>query len=173
METTEKTTKLARIVERYKNGRISLIAVLQEISQEFGYLPEEVLREVSGQIEVPISLFYSLATFYKSFRLEAIGRKHVCVCVGTACHVRGAAQVVDVMERELAIKAGQTTADGNYTLETVNCLGACALGPLVTVNGEYHSKLDQKGAQKLLKQLGGGHKAEAQETEAQGADAQA
>jgi NADH-quinone oxidoreductase subunit E len=163
--------KLQAIVERYKSGRSTLVGVLQDVSQEYGYLPEEVLREVSRAIEVPVSLFYSLATFYRSFRLEAIGRKHVCVCVGTACHVRGAAQVVDVLERELSIKAGQTTPDGNYTLETVNCLGACALGPLVTVNGEYHSKLDQKGAQKLLKKLGG--EAESPGAEAPGADAPA
>ena len=152
--------KLQTIVDRYKSGRSTLVGVLQDVTQDFGYLPEEVLREVSTAIEVPVSLFYSLATFYKSFRLEPIGRKHVCVCVGTACHVRGAAQVVDVFERELNIKAGQTTPDGNYTLETVNCLGACALGPLVTVNGEYHSKLDQKGALKLLKQVRGSGEAE-------------
>jgi NADH-quinone oxidoreductase subunit E len=147
--------KLQGIVDRYRSGRSTLVGVLQDVTQAFGYLPEEALREVSRAIEVPVSLFFSLATFYKSFRLEAIGRKHVCVCVGTACHVRGAPQVVEVFERELGIKAGQTTADGNYTLETVNCLGACALGPLATVNGEYHSKLDQKGAQKLLKKLSG------------------
>ncbi len=152
--------KLQTIVDRYKSGRSTLVGVLQDVTQDFGYLPEEVLREISGAIEVPVSLFFSLATFYKSFRLEALGKKHVCVCVGTACHVRGAAQVVDVFERELKVKAGQTTPDGNYTLETVNCLGACALGPLVTVNGEYHSKQDQKGALKLLKQIG------ARETEA-------
>jgi NADH:ubiquinone oxidoreductase subunit E len=146
--------KLQTIVDRYRSGKSTLVGVLQDVTQEFGYLPEEVLREISRQIEVPVSLFYSLATFYKSFRLEAIGKKHVCICVGTACHVRGAAQVVDVFERELKIKAGQTTPDGNYTLETVNCLGACALGPLVTVNGEYHSKMDQKGSLKLLKALG-------------------
>jgi NADH-quinone oxidoreductase subunit E len=158
--------KLQTIVDRYKSGRSTLVGVLQDVTQEFGYLPEETLREVSGAIEVPVSLFYSLATFYKSFRLEPIGRKHVCVCVGTACHVRGATQVVDVLERELAIKAGQTTPDGNFTLETVNCLGACALGPLVTVNGEYHSKLDQKGAQKLLKKIAGSQEAAAQGAEA-------
>jgi len=152
--------KLQAIVDRYKSGRSTLVGVLQDVTQEFGYLPEETLREISGAIQVPVSLFYSLATFYRSFRLEALGKKHVCVCVGTACHVRGAPQVVDVLERELKVKAGQTTPDGNYTLETVNCLGACALGPLVTVNGEYHSKLDQKGALKLLKQISGAQEAE-------------
>ena len=130
----EVTEKLQSIVERYRGGKSSLIGVMQDISQEYGYLPEEVLKEVAGRIEVPISIFYSLATFYSSFRLEPIGRKHVCVCVGTACHVRGAAKIVD-------------------TLETVNCVGACALGPLVTVNGEYYGKMDQKKISRLVKSL--------------------
>ena len=152
--------KLTAIVERYNSGRSTLVGVLQDVTQAYGYLPEETLREISAAIQVPVSLFYSLATFYKSFRLQPIGKKHVCVCVGTACHVRGAPQVVDVLERELKIKAGETSPDGSFTLETVNCLGACALGPLVTVNGEYHSKLDQKGALKLLKQVRGSGEAE-------------
>jgi NADH-quinone oxidoreductase subunit E len=149
----EVTEKLQSIVERYKSGKSSLIAVMQDINQEYGYLPEEVLQEVSTLIEVPISIFYSLATFYSSFRLEPIGKKHVCVCVGTACHVRGASQVVDTLSRDLQIAPGETSKDGNFTLETVNCVGACALGPLVTVNGEYHGKMDQKKVAKLSKTL--------------------
>ena len=149
----EVTEKLQSVVDRYKSGKSSLIAVMQDISQEYGYLPEEVLQQVSRLIEVPISIFYSLATFYSSFRLEPIGKKHVCVCVGTACHVRGASQVVDTLERDLQIAPGETSKDGNFTLETVNCLGACALGPLITVNGEYYGKMDQKKAAKLSKTL--------------------
>ena len=147
------TANVAALVERYRSGKSSLIAVMQDISQEFGYLPEEVLEEVAKQIEVPISIFYSLATFYSSFRLEPIGRKHVCVCVGTACHVRGASQVVDTLQRDLQIAPGETTKDGDFTLETVNCVGACALGPLVTVNGEYYGKMDQKKIARLLKSI--------------------
>ena len=149
----EVTEKLQSIVERYKSGKSSLIAVMQDISQEYGYLPEDVLQEVSRLIDVPISIFYSLATFYSSFRLEPIGRKHICVCVGTACHVRGAAKIVETIERDLQIKAGETSMDGDYTLETVNCVGACALGPLVTVNGEYHGKMDQKKVTRLIKSI--------------------
>ena len=149
----EVTEKLQSIAERYKSGKMSLIAVMQDISQEYGYLPEEVLQEVSRLIEVPISIFYSLATFYSSFRLEPIGKKHVCVCVGTACHVRGASQVVDTLERDLQLTAGETSKDGNFTLETVNCLGACALGPLITVNGEYYGKMDQKKVARLIKSI--------------------
>lgn len=153
--------KTVAIIERFRGGRSTLVGVLQDISQAYGYLPEELLREVSAAIEVPISLFYSLATFYKSFRLQPIGRKHVCVCVGTACHVRGSDKVVDTLERELRIRAGETSGDGAYTLETVNCLGACALGPLVTVNGEYHSKMDQKKVARLLKSIQAGQPGEA------------
>jgi len=149
----EVTEKLQSIVERYRGGKSSLIGVMQDISQEYGYLPEEVLKEVAGRIEVPISIFYSLATFYSSFRLEPIGKKHVCACVGTACHVRGAAKIVETLERDLQIEAGETSKDGNYTLETVNCVGACALGPLVTVNGEYYGKMDQKKISRLVKSL--------------------
>jgi NADH-quinone oxidoreductase subunit E len=145
--------KLQAIVDRYKGGRSTLVGVLQDVTQEFGYLPEEVLREVSRAMEVPVSLFYSLATFYRSFRLEAIGKKHVCVCVGTACHVRGATQVVEVFERELKVKAGQTTPDGNYTLETVNCLGACALGPIVVTDGEYSGQMTVQKTDTLLKRI--------------------
>ncbi len=149
----EVTEKLQSIVERYKSGKSSLVGVMQDVSQEYGYLPEEVLQEVSKLIEVPISIFYSLATFYSSFRLEPIGKKHVCVCVGTACHVRGAAKIVETLERDLQITAGETSKDGDFTLETVNCVGACALGPLVTVNGDYHGKMDQKKITRLVKSI--------------------
>ena len=144
--------KMQTIIDRYKSGTSTLVGVLQDISQQYGYLPEEVLREVSQAIEAPISLFYSLATFYKSFRLQPIGKKHVCVCVGTACHVRGADKVVDVFERELAVKPGETTADGEYTLETVNCLGACALAPLVKVDQKNYGKVTADKIAKIVKE---------------------
>jgi NADH-quinone oxidoreductase subunit E len=149
----ETTHDLAPVVDRYRGGEISLIGVMQEVSRLYGYLPEEVLNDLAGRIDVPISLFYSLATFYRSFRLQPIGRNHVCVCVGTACHVRGATPVVDALERELSLKAGETSQDLEFTLETVNCLGACALGPLVTVNGTYHGKQDQQSALKIIRRL--------------------
>ena len=141
------------VCRRYREGKITLVGVLQQISRIHGYLPEDVLNQVSKEIQVPISLFFSLATFYTSFRLEPIGRQHVCVCMGTACHVRGADKVLETLERELDLKAGRTKGDGSCTLETVNCLGACAMGPLVTVNGEYHGKMDQRQIMKLIKQV--------------------
>lgn len=142
--------KIDSTIEQYRSGQISLVGVLQDISRVFGYLPEETLNRVASQLDVPVSRMYSLATFYTSFRLEPIGKKHVCICVGTACHVRGADRILGTVERELDLKAGETSKDLEYTLETVNCVGACALGPLVTVNGEYYGNIDQKKAQKLI-----------------------
>ena len=143
--------KLDKLLEQYEKERGSLIGLLQDIHEEFGYLPEEYLRIASKRLEIPLSRFYSLVTFYSTFRLEPIGKHHVCACVGTACHVRGAPLIVDTIERELGIKAGETTADGEYTLDVVNCVGACALGPLVTVDGEFHGKMTQKTVKKLIK----------------------
>ena len=143
--------KLNILLERYDKEKGSLIGLLQDIHEEFGYLPEEYLRESSRRLDIPLSRFYSLVTFYSTFRLEPIGKHHVCACVGTACHVRGAPLIVDTIERELKIKAGETTPDGEYTLDVVNCVGACALGPLVTVDGEFHGKMTQKSIKKLMK----------------------
>ncbi len=149
----EATHDLEPVVERYRAKEISLVGLMQEVSRLYGYLPEEVLSDLAQRTGVPISLFYSLATFYNSFRLHPIGRTHLCVCVGTACHVRGAAPVVEALERELGLEAGETSADLEFTLETVNCLGACALGPLVTVNGTYHGKQNQQSALKIVREL--------------------
>lgn len=138
-------------MEKFKSKSGSVVGLLQDIHEEFGYLPEEALRQVSKELDIPLSTLYSLSTFYSSFRLEPIGKHHICACVGTACHVKGAPFVVDTIERQLNVKAGTTTEDGEYTLDTVNCLGACALAPLVVVDDEYHGKMDQKKVEKLLK----------------------
>lgn len=155
LDSTDEQTreKIKKIAERYRENKNMLVGLLQDIMDEFGYLPEDVIRMASDELEVPVGRLYELATFYTNFRLEPIGENHVCVCVGTACHVRGAPLVVDTLERELDLKAGETSDDLTYTLETVNCVGACALGPLVTVNGEYHGKMNQKKVKKLIKDM--------------------
>ena len=130
-----------------------MTGLLQEVHAAFGYLPEDVLRVLSERTGTPVSLLYSLATFYASFRLEPRGEHHVCVCVGTACHVRGAAKVVDSLERELGVTSGGTTPDRKFTLDTVNCVGACAMGPVVLVDGEYHGQIDQKAGLKLVRKF--------------------
>jgi NADH-quinone oxidoreductase subunit E len=143
--------KLDRIIEQFNTRGGSLIGLLQDVSESYGYLPGKVLEEISEKMGVALSHLYSLATFYTSFRLEPMG-DHLCsVCVGTACHVKGATGVVEAIERELNITAGETSGDGTFTLETVNCLGACALGPLVVIDEDYHGKLDQRKAVKLIK----------------------
>ena len=142
--------KLDRIIENFNKRGGSLIGLLQDVSESFGYLPEKVLVETAEKLNVPLSHLYSLATFYTSFRLEPMGEHHCSICVGTACHVKGAPGVVETIERELQIKAGETTKDGKFTVETVNCLGACALGPLVVIDNNYYGKLDQRKAVKLI-----------------------
>ncbi|MBN1411582.1 MAG: NAD(P)H-dependent oxidoreductase subunit E [Spirochaetales bacterium] len=144
---------LDKIIDKYKEDKEQLIGLLQDVSSEFGYLPEEALVEISDKLDVPLSRLYSLATFYNSFRLEPRGKHHVCVCMGTACHVKGAQKLLDIFERDLNVKAGETTEDKQVTLETVNCLGACALSPLIVVDDEYHGKSDQKIVTKLIKGL--------------------
>jgi NADH:ubiquinone oxidoreductase subunit E len=142
--------KLSGLVEKYRNEGGTVIGLLQDMHEALGYLPEEALREASDAIDVPLSTLYGLVTFYSTFRLEPMGKHHICACVGTACHVKGAPFVVETIERELSVKAGDTTEDGNFTLDTVNCLGACALAPLVVVDDEYFGKMDQKKVIKIV-----------------------
>ena len=152
MSSTDTYTQedLQPILDKFRNEKGSVIGLLQDIHEKYGYLPEEILRLASKELDIPLSRFFSLATFYTSFRLEPMGKHHICTCVGTACHVKGAPLIVETIERDLKIKDGETTDDGMFTLDTVNCLGACALGPLVVIDGEYHGKVKQNNVGKLL-----------------------
>jgi NADH-quinone oxidoreductase subunit E len=143
--------KLQHILESYKIEQGTLIGVLQDMQEAYGYLPEERLEDVSYELNVPLSRLFSLATFYTSFRLEPMGKHHICACVGTACHVRGAPTIVDTIERELHVARGGTTEDRKFTLDTVNCVGACALAPLIMIDGEHHGKMTQNKIKRLLK----------------------
>jgi NADH-quinone oxidoreductase subunit E len=144
---------IAQIVEEYGAKSTALIMILQDVQKHYRYLPEEALRAVSKQMKLPLAQIYGVATFYRAFSLKPTGKNHSCVCTGTACHVRQAYIIVDKLERELNIKPGETTADGEVSLETVNCLGACALGPLVTANGEYHGNMTVSKVEKMLGEL--------------------
>lgn len=126
------------IVKRYNARPTALIMVLQDIQKHYHYLPMDALKVVAKQMNLPIAQIYGVATFYKAFSLTPKGKHHICVCTGTACHVRQATVIVDHLERTLGVKPGETTPDGEISFETVNCMGACALGPLVTVDDEYH-----------------------------------
>ncbi len=130
--------KLDTILGRYEGEEKDLIPVMQEISAVYNYLPENALKYVSEQLNILPSTIYHVATFYKSFTLKPRGEYTIKVCMGTACHVRGSDKVLDIIEEELGIQPGETTEDLMYTLETVNCLGCCALGPVVVIGSEYH-----------------------------------
>jgi len=144
------------ILDKYEGRRGGLIAILEEIQARYGYLPQEALRQVSESTGRSLVDIYGVATFYRSFSLEPRG-KHLCsVCTGTACHVRGAPTIVQEFERQLDTPAGHSTADGEFTLETVACLGACALGPIVVVDGHYFSKVNTGRIKSILKQAQAG-----------------
>jgi len=152
----DKLQRVDAIVKRYKANRDSLISILQDIQSEYRYLPEEALRRVAESLNLPHIQVYGVATFYKSFSLKPRG-KHMCsVCTGTACHVRGAPVITEEFERQLETRAGDTTPDNEFTLETVNCLGACALGPIVVVDGHYFSNVNSSGVKKIIKKTRSG-----------------
>ena len=134
-------------------GESSLIAVLEEIQARYRYLPAEALILVSERLGVPLSQAYSVATFYHAFSLKPKGKHCMHVCMGTACHVRGSPQVLDRLETKLGVRAGGTTRDRAFTLETVNCLGACALGPIVVTDGEYSGQMTAQKVDGLVKRV--------------------
>ena len=141
------------VIAKYQGRKRALIPILQDLQDQFRWLPPDILDEVARELDVPPAHVYSVATFYKSFSLKPRGR-HLCtVCMGTACHVRGGGTVLEHFERRLGIRAGETTADGEYTLERVNCLGACALAPLAVVDGVYYSQMDETKADDALKRM--------------------
>jgi NADH-quinone oxidoreductase subunit E len=134
-------------------GQISLIALLSEIQERYHYLPHRALVLLSEMLNLPLSQIFSVATFYNAFSLKPRGAHLVRVCMGTACHVRGAPQILNRLETRLGIRAGETTRDRSVTLETVNCLGACALGPITVVDGKYSGQTDIAQADRILKTL--------------------
>ena len=144
--------KVEAIIGDYDASRDSLISILQDIQSEYRYLPEDALRAVASQLELPLIQVYGVATFFRAFSLKPRGEHIVSVCLGTACHIRGAPAVLDEVKRQLGIEPGETTKNMRFTLETVNCLGACALGPIVVVDGKYHGQMSPGKVKKVLKQ---------------------
>ncbi len=141
------------IVNRYEAKPTALIMILQDVQKHYRYLPMEALKLVAKKMDLPLAQIFGVATFYRSFSLTPKGKHHVCVCTGTACHVRQASVIVDRLETALKIKAGGTTDDKEFSLETVNCLGACALGPLVTADEVYHGNMTVAKVDKMLEEL--------------------
>jgi NADH:ubiquinone oxidoreductase subunit E len=146
--------KIKEILNQNGNNRSGIISILQKIQVTYKYLPEDVLRYLSQQLDIPLIELYAIASFYKSFSLTPRGKHLINVCLGTACHVRGGVPILEEIERKLAIKRGETTLDKNFTLETVNCLGACALGPIVVIDEDYHGNTKIQQVSEILQKYG-------------------
>jgi len=147
------TQEVNQILKHYGNDPTDIIAILQDVQHAYRYLPKDVMETLAAKLDIPLSRIYHLATFFRAFSLEPRGKHELQVCLGTACHVRGAPRILEAIERGLKIRAGETTPDLQYTLETVNCVGACALGPVVVVDGQSKGKLTPQRAERLLKQI--------------------
>jgi NADH-quinone oxidoreductase subunit E len=146
-------TNIDAIIDRYDSAPSALLAIMQDVQDAERYLPKEAMTRIAEKLEIPIARVYQMATFFESFHLEPRG-KHVCtVCMGTACHVRGAQRLVEQLERDFDIPSGGTTKDMMFTIEEVNCVGACALGPLVIINGDYHGNMTSGSLQKVIKKI--------------------
>jgi NADH-quinone oxidoreductase subunit E len=142
--------KVIDIIKKYNGERGQLVSILQDIQAEYFYLPEEALIQVSKTMGIPESRVYDVATFFKAFSLKPRGRHIIDVCLGTACHVRGGVRVLETIERCLSIKRGETTKDSKFTLETVNCMGCCAVGPAVKIDGDYYGHMSTDKVNDLL-----------------------
>jgi NADH-quinone oxidoreductase subunit E len=147
------STAIQHILTEYAGkGRESLIPILQKIQEEEGFLSRQAVVEVGKQLDMPASKIYGVATFYNQFRFEPLGKYHVQVCRGTACHVLGSATVLDELEKMLKIKAGQSTRDGLFSMEVVACIGACGLAPVICVNGEFHAKVTKESLRGIIEE---------------------
>jgi len=132
---------ILRIINKHNGESGALMSILEEVQKKYGYLPSDALTMIANETNSSLVDIYGIATFYRSFSLKPKGKHHISVCVGTACHVRNAPSIAEEFERQLGIHAGETTPDKEFSLETVNCLGACALGPIVVVDGQYFSNV--------------------------------
>ena len=142
--------KVDKIIDRYSDKQGILIQLLLDIQDEFNWIPEEAIVRISERLQVPVSQIYRIASFYKVMSLDPIGRHLIQVCLGTACHVRGGPKILDKVEECLKIKTGGTTSDMKFTLRRVNCLGCCALGPVMVVDNDYHGKITTAKVKEVL-----------------------
>jgi NADH-quinone oxidoreductase subunit E len=146
-------SQIDAIIDRYEGRASSILAILQDIQAKEKYLPKETLEHVGERLRVPINKIYRIATFYRAFSLTPRGLHEIQVCLGTACHVRGGIRIADRLTTELGIRPGETTRDRKFTLETVNCLGVCASGPIMVVDGHYFGKMTSAQVRGILDQF--------------------
>lgn len=144
------STTLNKILEGRRSQPQQLIEVLQDVQDQYGYIPADVMKSVAKELGVPLMEVCRVASFYKAFSLKPRGKNVVTICTGTACHVRGATLLIDQVEGQLGIKPGETTEDGHFTVECVNCVGACALGPIVIKNEDYNHRMTPGKLRKMI-----------------------
>jgi len=140
------------VCRRYAFQPSSLISCLQDIQEELRYLPEQALDRVASNLEVPRSQAYQVATFYKAFSLEPRGKHVISICRGTACHVQGAGKIADILQSELAVRDGETTEDGMFTVQSVRCLGCCSLAPAIMIDRDVYGRVTPGALRKIIKE---------------------
>lgn len=144
---------LDQILKKYpRSGRDALIPILQEVQESRGYLSREDVMSISRHLNLPSSKIYGVATFYNQFRFQPKGKYHIVVCRGTACHVKGSGRMLEMAQKLLKLKPGQTSGDRLFSLETVACMGACGLSPVMSINGEFHAKVTPQKLAKILQE---------------------
>jgi NADH-quinone oxidoreductase subunit E len=146
-------SQIDTIIHQNGDKESAILSILQDLQAKEKYLPKEALEYIGEKLHIPLNKIYRIATFYRAFSLSPRGKHEVCVCMGTACHVRGAQRIIDQVKLALNIRPGETTKDKNFTLETVNCLGVCAAGPVVAIDGEYFGKMSSAKVDGTLKKF--------------------
>ena len=144
---------IEELVGRYDGEAGMLIPMMQDLQAECGYLPADRLRRLAKRLDVPLSRLYAVATFYASFRLAPKGLHEVTLCVGTVCYLKGAGEISEMISKEFQVEAGGTTPDGLFSFQPVNCVGACAVSPVMIVDGEHHGELTCQSAREILHTL--------------------
>lgn len=152
----ENESRIKEIIFRYPAEKRFSLAIMQDIQREFNYIPREAMKAISEYLLIPLAKLYGMATFYKALSLNPKGKYVIKVCDGTACHIRSSMVVLSELKKLLEIQAGEITPDGLFSLETVNCVGACALAPVIVVNGEYHGKLTPQDIAGIIESYRGG-----------------
>lgn len=153
MSAPDTTIDIEELLERYPNAqREDLIPILQDVQEAVGYISKDALTRIGQHLNLPGSKVYGVATFYNQFRFEPVGRYHIQICRGTACHVKGSLAVLEALQRELKIGPDQTTRDGLFSLEVVACIGACGLAPVISINGEFYAGVTPEKIRKIISQ---------------------
>jgi NADH-quinone oxidoreductase subunit E len=142
-----------KIIDKYEEKRTALISILHEIQDRYHHLPEEALRKVASRLEMDLNDIYGVATFYKSFSLTPKGKHSITVCLGTACHVRGGPKILRELKKQLNIEPGQTTPDKQFSLNVVNCLGVCAIGPVMFADGKFYGEMNPLKAKRIIERI--------------------